>query len=151
MPDDAVARISQAVGDLLRLSASERVHAARQAATGISLTRTELRFLGVVDELGPKPVTEVGAVLHLSQPTASRTLRALEDAGFVQRGVDQRDGRVARYEITPAGRQVRRRFEAYMASQLDVALADMPADRREELAQLLEELVARAYAGDRVS
>lgn len=151
MPDEVVARISQAVGDLLRLSASERVHATRQAATGIDLTRTELQFLGVVGELGPKSVTELGDVLHLSQPTASRTLRALEDAGLVRRGVDRADGRVARYEITPAGREVRRRFEAYMATQLEVALTGMPDDRRRRLAELLEELVARTYGGDRVS
>lgn len=149
MPDETVARIAKAIGDLMRVAASDRLHAARQAATGIDLSRTEIRFLALVDELGPQPVTALGAVLHVSQPTASRTLRALEDAGLVRRGVDRSDGRVARYEITPAGRAIRRRFQAHMASQLDGALATMDPDRRRDLADLLEQLVAGTYRGER--
>lgn len=145
MPDEAVARISKAIGDLMRVADSERVHAARQEATGVDLTRTELRFLGVVAELGPQPVTALGAVLHVSQPTASRTLRRLETAGLLRRRSDGTDGRVARYEITPAGIKARARFQAYMDLQLEGVLAAMPADRRATLARLLEELVAAVH------
>jgi DNA-binding MarR family transcriptional regulator len=144
--DDA-ARISQAIGDLMRVAGSDRVHAARQRATGVDLSRTELRFLSVVDELGPLPVTELGAVLHLSQPTASRTLRRLEEEGLVRRGPDTTDARVARFEVTPEGRQVRVRFEAYMAIQMDASLAGMAPARRKDLADLLEELVAGTHGG----
>lgn len=146
MSDDA-ARISQAIGDLMRVAGSDRVHAARQRATGVDLSRTELRFLSVVDELGPLPVTELGAVLHLSQPTASRTLRRLEEEGLVRRGPDTTDARVARFEVTPEGRQVRVRFEAYMAIQMDASLAGMAPARRKDLADLLEELVAGTHGG----
>lgn len=142
---DEVQRISRAIGDLMRVASSDRVHAARQRATGVDLSQTELRFLAVVDETGPSPVTELGAVLHLSQPTASRTLRRLEDEGLVRRRVDAADGRVARYGITPDGRRLRTRFEAYMAEQLDGALETMSAERRTELAALLEELVVGTH------
>jgi DNA-binding MarR family transcriptional regulator len=142
---DEVQRISRAIGDLMRVAASDRLHAARQRATGVDLTQTELRFLAVVDDAGPAPVTELGAVLHVSQPTASRTLRRLEDEGLVRRRVDVADGRVARYDVTAAGRRTRARFEAYMAQQLDGALDAMPIERRIELAALLEELVAGTH------
>lgn len=145
MTGSELERISRSIGDLMRVAASERVHAARQRATGVDLSQTELRFLAVVDEAGPSPVTTLGAVLHVSQPTASRTLRRLEDEGLVRRRVDEADGRVARYDITAAGRRVRVRFEAYMAEQLDGALASMSAERRSELAALLEELVAGTH------
>jgi DNA-binding MarR family transcriptional regulator len=142
---EEIERISRAIGDLMRVASSDRVHAARQRATGVDISQTELRFLAVVDDTGPSPVTELGAVLHLSQPTASRTLRRLEDEGLVRRRVDASDGRVARYAITPAGRRVRLRFQAYMAEQLDRALETMPPERRGELAALLEELVTGTH------
>jgi DNA-binding MarR family transcriptional regulator len=147
MSDD-VERIARAIGDLMRVAGSDRVHAARQRATGVDLSRTELRFLGVVAEQGPMAVTELGAVLHLSQPTASRTLRRLEEEGLVHRSGDSSDARVARFEITPTGRQVRDRFEAHMALQMDAALAGMSPDRRSELAELLEQLVEGTHRGD---
>ena len=140
MAGDDVQRISRAIGALMRVAESERVHAARQRGTGIDLSRTELRFLAAVNERGPLPVTALGELLHLSQPTSSRTLRRLEDAGLVQRHTDS-DGRVARFGITAAGRRTWSRFEAFMAQQLDLALSEMTASRRRDLADLLDELV----------
>lgn len=140
MPSDDVQRISRAIGALMRVAESERLHTIRQRGTGIDLSRTELRFLAVVNDLGPLPVTVLGSVLHLSQPTASRTLRRLEEAGLVQRQTDT-DGRVALFSITPAGRKTWERFEAFMATQLDEALSGMSGPRRRELADLLEALV----------
>ena len=147
MASDDVQRISRAIGALMRVAESERVHAARQRGTGIDLSRTELRFLSVVNELGPLPVTTLGTVLHLSQPTASRTLRRLEDAGLVQRHTDT-DGRVARFGITPEGRRAWERFEAFMATQLDESLSDMSPPRRRELADLLEQLVEGTHRAE---
>ena len=140
MASDDVQRISRAIGALMRVAESERVHAIRQRGTGIQLSRTEIRFLAVVMELGPLPVTALGAVLHLSQPTASRTLRRLEEAGLVQRHTDT-DGRVVRFGITPTGRRTWERFESFRAGQLDVALSGMSEGRRRDLADLLEQLV----------
>jgi DNA-binding MarR family transcriptional regulator len=137
---DDVQRISRAIGALMRVAESERVHAARQRGTGIDLSRTEVRFLAAVNELGPLPVTTLGHLLHLSQPTASRTLRRLEEAGLVQRHTDS-DGRVARFGITSSGRRTWQRFEEFMAGQLDEALSEMVPRRRRELADLLEQLV----------
>lgn len=145
MSDDVADRISRAIGDLLRAAGSDRVHAARQRATGVDLSRTELRFLGVVAEHGPLPITALGAVLHVSQPTASRTLRRLENEGLVRRSGDSADARVARFELTRAGRDVRDRFEAHMAVQMEEALEGMPPERREQLAGLLQELVAGTH------
>ena len=147
--DDPAVRISRAIGDLMRVAGSDRVHAARQRATGVDLTRTELRFLGVVVEEGALPVTELGAVLHLSQPTASRTLRRLEDEGLVRRISDDADARVARFEITAEGRAIHDRFAAHRAVQMEASLVDMAPDRRTVLADLLEQLVAGIHRGDR--
>jgi len=145
--EDPATRIARSIGDLMRVAGSDRVHAARQQATGLDLTRTELRFLGVVVEEGPLTVTALGAVLHLSQPTASRTLRRLEDEGLVHRSTDEADARVARFEITSEGRAVHDRFAAHRAMQMEMSLADMSPARRKDLADLLEQLVAGIHRG----
>jgi DNA-binding MarR family transcriptional regulator len=56
----------------------------------------------------------------VSQPTASRTLRRLEGEGLVRRRVDTSDGRVAVYDIS--------------------------ATRRHDLAVLIDELATRLGA-----
>src|SRR4051812_47828678 len=55
-----VRRVSNAIGDLMRVAGSDRVHAMRQRGAGIDLSRTEMRFLAVVADQGPMPVTELG-------------------------------------------------------------------------------------------
>ena len=145
--EDEVQRISRAIGALMRVASSERVHAMRQEAVGVALTHTEMRFLSIVHERGPLPVTELGAALHLSQPTASRTLSRLEDDGYVRRGVDVSDGRVARYEITPAGRRLWKKFEKVMARQLATTMEGIAPARRRQLADLLEELATATHKG----
>jgi len=144
--DADLARIEAAIAELMRLAASARVHDARMRAVGLPLSRTELRFLSRIDEVGPLSVSALAEELDVSQPTASRTLHRLEDLGFVRRRGDQADGRVAIYETTAKGRRDRRRVQAYMHGQLADALAEVPARRRHDLAVLMDELVTRLRA-----
>lgn len=140
--EDDLDRISRAIGAIMRVAESERVHAARQRGAGINLSRTDMRFLAAVDEHGPAPVTVLGRFLHVSQPTASRTLSRLESEGLVRQVRDDPDGRVTRYCISTTGRAALRRFRAYMKKQLDQVLSGMPTQRRRDLADLLEQFVA---------
>jgi DNA-binding MarR family transcriptional regulator len=145
-PDADLARIEHAVGELIRLSGSRRVHDARMRAVGLSLSRTELRFLGRLDDAGASSVSSLADALDVSQPTASRSLRTLEDDGYVTRRPHSGDGRVAIYAITAKGRKERNRLVEYMHTQLADALAGLPARRRRELAAALSELVDRLSA-----
>jgi DNA-binding MarR family transcriptional regulator len=142
---DELDRISDAVAALMRVAHSDRVHAVRLAATGLELSRTELRFLAVIDEIGPLTGTALSSMLHVSQPTASRTLRRLEADGLVRPVTEQHDAREVRYQLTAAGRSTSRRFEARQKEELAMALAHLPRARRRELATLLEEFVAGMY------
>jgi DNA-binding MarR family transcriptional regulator len=134
--------IEGALAELMRLASSRRVHDARMHAIGLSLTRTELRFLTRIDELGARSVSALADELDVSQPTASRVLRRLEDAGLVERRVDSADGRVAIYDISPKGRRERGRLRGLMHAQLADALAGLPRERRHELAVLMEDLAS---------
>jgi DNA-binding MarR family transcriptional regulator len=144
--DSDLARIEAAIAELMRLAASPRVHEARMRAVGLPLSRTELRFLARIDEVGPLSVSALADDLDVSQPTASRSLRRLEDLGFVRRRGDSADGRVAIYETTAKGRRERRRVQDFMHRQLADALAEVPARRRHDLAVLMDELTTRLRA-----
>jgi DNA-binding MarR family transcriptional regulator len=142
IPGD-LGRIEQALSDLVRLTASARVHDARVRGSGVAISRTHLRFLTAVEELGPVSVSKIASRMDLSQPTASRALQQLEIDGYVERHSDPDDGRVAFYSATDAGHEAHANMREFMASQLTEALRDMRPDRQSELAELLSELVSR--------
>jgi DNA-binding MarR family transcriptional regulator len=142
-PSGDLSRIEQALSDLVRLSSSARVHDARVRGSGVAISRTHLRFLSAVEELGPVSVSKVASRMDLSQPTASRALQQLEIDGYVHRQADPDDGRVAFYSATETGREAHAAMRAFMATQLTEALRDMRPDRQSELAELLGELVSR--------
>jgi DNA-binding MarR family transcriptional regulator len=139
----AVERIEHAIGELIRLSSSQRVHAERLRATGLRISSTEFRFLRTIGSYDPLSVSRIAVILGVSQPTASRTLRNLETQGLVSRASVASDGRVAAYGITERGRGVQRQLEDHMHEQLINALGDVPDDKRTELARQLEDLVGR--------
>ena len=136
-------RIEQALSDLVRLTSSTRVHDARVRGSGVAISRTNLRFLDAVEELGPVSVSKLASRMDLSQPTASRALQQLESDGYVQRTSDPADGRVAFYSVTVGGLEAHQRMRTFMAGQLAEALRDLQPDRRDEIAEALTELVAR--------
>ena len=141
--EDELRTIEGAVAELLRMAASPRVHEARLRATGLTVSRTQFRFLRRLEEYGPGSVSQLAEALEVSQPTASRTLAHLESEGLVERRADRSDGRVARFEVTAKGRRVNARLRDHMHLQLEEALDGMSASRRRELAVLLDELVTR--------
>lgn len=138
-----LSRIEQALADLVRLTASARVHESRVRGSGVTISRTHLRFLDAVEELGPVSVSKLASRMDLSQPTASRALQQLEADGYVERTSDPADGRVAFYTATAAGREAHQRMRRFMAGQLAEALRDMRPSRRSDMADLLTELVTR--------
>ncbi len=142
-PTSDLERIERALADLVRLTSSPRLHATRVRGNGVELSRTSMRFLTQLDELGPASVSKLAARMDLSQPTASRALQQLEADGFVLRTGDPSDGRVAHYTATPAGLEARARMQTFMTQQLADALRELEPDGRRQTADVLTDLVAR--------
>ncbi len=136
-------RIELALGDLVRLTSSARVHDDRVRGSGVAISRTNLRFLDATRELGPVSVSKLASRMDLSQPTASRALQQLESDGYVERASDPADGRVACYSVTKGGIDAHQRMRTFMAGQLAEALRDLQPQRRRDMAEALTELVAR--------
>src|SRR5688500_18190853 len=143
MGNESLDRIERAMAELRRLSDSRRVHEGRMRTLRLGLSRTELRFLHRLDELGPLAVSRLADALDVSQPTASRSLRRLEDEGLVARQLGAEDGRVAVYALTTRGRRTRRRVASLSHEQLAGVLSAVPAARVKAMADALEELVSR--------
>ncbi|GAA1476341.1 MarR family transcriptional regulator [Nocardioides aestuarii] len=94
-----------------------------------------VRVLSLLDQHGPRGVSELAAADSCSQPTMSGTVTTLVDLGWVTKTQDPRDARVLRVGLTDAGRAhlaaVRRthgravadRLAAHDRSPADVAAA----------------------------
>jgi DNA-binding MarR family transcriptional regulator len=126
---ELVARLRLAVGRLAR-------RLRQQTEAGISAS--QLSALASVNRLGPLTLGELAAVERVRPPTMTRVVANLEELGMVARCPDPADRRVARVELTPAGRgfleRSRTRRDAFLAER-------MAALTPEELA-LLEPAVA---------
>src|SRR3954467_11037076 len=92
------------------------------AGTGTELSPTAASTLATVERHGPLTPSELAEIERIKRPTATRTLRCLEDAGLVQRTPDPSDGRIGLVSITAAGRErlrsLRGRKNAYLAKRM---------------------------------
>lgn len=145
VPHAALSDLAHALNDLYRLSSSPRFHEQTVAATGVSVSRTGLRFLSMVADAGPISATRMAEALDLSQPTASRVLQSLETSGLVTREASSSDGRVSHYRVTAAGRRALDAVHRYHVSQLATALGDLPASRQGALSTAVTDLVRRLH------
>lgn len=147
-PDDPdFALIEDALADVYLLSGSSRLHESQCRSAGVEISRTNLRFLSCVRELGPVAVSKVARLMDMSLPTASRALRRLEDDGLVVRGGDPADARVAMFDVTREGEKVFQKIRRVQKEELARALDALPARRRHEIALALTELI-RHLRGD---
>lgn len=137
------------VAPRLLAAATERLaHAVRalrwEAAYALGLSPTQLSVLEMLDVL-PEPRRRVGALageLDLTAPTVSDAVAALRRKGLVGSAA----GRGA-LGLTPAGRDLLRSTPRWDAP-LELALDDLPADRRDATyAAVLEVIGALQRAG----
>lgn len=79
-----------------------RAYEAELRETG--LKPTQFTLLWVLDHKGPKPQGVLGDLLAIDITTLSRSLRPLEQAGWIRAGRGD-DAREIRWTITPAGKR----------------------------------------------
>jgi DNA-binding MarR family transcriptional regulator len=126
-PGDLVAgdlEIGSAEAELasrLRLAVTRLHRRLRQQAVG-GLSPAQTSALASTDRLGSPTLGELAALESVQPPSMTRIIAALEEKGLVARIVDPTDRRVARVEVSDAGRRVlvesRSRKNVYLARQL---------------------------------
>jgi DNA-binding MarR family transcriptional regulator len=123
---------------------SAAIHALRHVRrddpeSGLSPAR--LSALSVLVFAGPRTLGELAAAEQVRPATMSPIVRALEEAGFVQRDSDPADARVTRLQATAAGERVmwegRRRRVANLAKLLG-RLSPAEVRRVSDAAELVE-------------
>jgi len=125
---------------------SAAIHALRHVrredpASGLSAAR--LSALSVLVFGGPRALGELAAAEHVRPATMTRIVQALDEAGFVARERDARDGRVTRIRATAKCERVMWRGRERRVERLAALLGRLTAA---EVAQIREaaELVERA-------
>ena len=141
-PDDDLDEISRAVGELLRLNASRKVHAHRGDAAHVQISPPAWALLSRIVEDGPRSLGALAEATHMDPAATGRQIRTLEDDGLVARSTSAADGRVTLVSATEAGREASRRIRAVGQQHLRDALADWSAEDRADLARLLGRFVA---------
>lgn len=127
----------------LRLAITRMARRLRQEASG-DLTPTAAAALATVERRGPLTPSELAEVERVKRPTATRTLRFLDDAGLVSRTPDPADGRSALLAVTPSGRErlrrLRSRKNAYLARRMKALSAEDVATL-ERASEILEDIL----------
>ena len=86
------------------------------------------------DEIGQSALADM---LMLSRPGVTRLLQRMERGGLVVRRTDSTDQRQTLVSLTPAGRELGRRFERAMAEYTASTIARLEAGDRADLARVL--------------
>ncbi len=110
----------------------------------LDLTLTQVKALGVLSECACElSVKEFSEELAMSLPGASRTVDSLLRRGFLERREDDRDRRMKRIGITPAGREASRRVLDARLEGLEQYTSSLSAEQRSHLMTALSDLPHR--------
>jgi len=118
--------------------------AGRNVAKAHKLSLTEVRVLGVLEELSPTTVKNLASVMRLKRPQVSRALALLHDQGLVKAWQNPTDGRSTNYAITKKGMTRAREVLAVASFYHHDRLAVLTVEERETLIRALDKLLARA-------
>jgi DNA-binding MarR family transcriptional regulator len=104
----------------------------RRAPRDISLT--SLSTLATLDRTGPRRITDLAMVEGIAQPSMTALVSTLQAGGFVQRGTDANDKRVALVELTDSGRTYLHARRAAGADKLAQLIDLLPDEQAAALA-----------------
>ena len=142
-PDpDSVADVERSLERLFRLTVNRAAHHRQTAAIGVDVTRAGYAILRTLADQGALPMGRLARRCSMDPAAANRQVRALEDAGLVERIADPDDARLAIARLTTTGRDVHDRIVALRVEQMTDVLDGWPESDRAELVRLIDRLVA---------
>ena len=77
---------------------------ARFRESGLEITPSHSTILFLLEERGPMQMNEIGAAMHIENPTVTGLVDRLENKGFVERVIVENDRRKWNVTITASGR-----------------------------------------------
>jgi DNA-binding MarR family transcriptional regulator len=120
----------------LRLAVGRLSRKIRQQVTG-EVTQSQISVLYSVERLGRPTLGELATSEQVQPPSMTRQVDALEAGELLQKSGDPDDRRVARVELTPAGRRFLQRNRSLRTAYLVRRFARLSPEQRERLCDLV--------------
>lgn len=139
---DTVMPVERSLERLFRLTVNRAAHHRQTEAIGVDVTRAGYAILRTLADDGDLPMGRLARRCSMDPAAANRQVRALVDAGLVERVTDPDDARLAVARLTTAGRRTHDRIVALRTEQMTDVLADWSDHDRAELVRLVDRLVA---------
>lgn len=133
LPDDPNRSVGFLISDVSRLM--RRVYDRRVEPLG--LTRSQWRVLVHLYRREGVSQTELAAILEIEKPTLGRLVDKLEEKGWVERRIDERDQRARRLVITDAVRPMIERMKVFAESVNVDSMAGLDAEQEHRFIEIL--------------
>ena len=107
---------------------------------------SHVHFLDTIERLEQQgirvKVSDISDALHIPRPGVTRTVKEMEQRGYLEKKTSEEDGRVTYLSITEAGKRLSGTFNGQVFAQLAVLLADVPDEDAACTIRTIEKLYA---------
>ncbi|HKH89083.1 MAG TPA: MarR family winged helix-turn-helix transcriptional regulator [Acidimicrobiales bacterium] len=128
----------------LRIAVARLSRRLKPTAAAGSLTTTEVDVLATVTRCGPIKLSDLAVIAGLNPTMLSRVVAKLEELALLRRLGDDSDRRVARAEVTSAGRELHARIRSERTDLLSRQLELLGERDRRAVAAAIPALEALA-------
>jgi DNA-binding MarR family transcriptional regulator len=143
---EALEEIERSLGTIGRVGSGTSAARRRAAQAGVDVSVPGMGILGALERTSPQRVSALARRAGMVATLASRELRSLEAAGYVERTPDDEDARAVAVSVTASGREAYHRLRAASVEATADALADWTAADLVQLARMLAR-VADNFSG----
>ena len=138
--NDSLEQIERSIASIGVVGSSLRAVRWRASRAGVEVSAPGMGILGVLERDGPQRVSLIARRAGMVGPQASRELRALEAAGYVERTTDGTDRRAVVVSINAKGTDAYLRLRDASVAAAGRALAGWSSDELAKLARLLSRM-----------
>lgn len=108
------------------------------------VSSSHIQYLDIIEQLenrGMKvKISDISDTLHLPRPGVTRTVKEMEDKGFLKKTTSDADGRITYLSITEAGKKLSQTYNDRFFSQLAPLLTDISQEEANCTIRTIEKL-----------
>ena len=108
------------------------------------VSSSHIQYQDIIEQLenrGMKvKISDISDTLHLPRPGVTRTVKEMEDKGFLKKSTSDADGRITYLSITEAGKKLSQTYNDRFFSQLAPLLTDISQEEANCTIRTIEKL-----------